>query len=263
MNLSPTPFHDLNAVLQELVNSMRAALEDNFIGAYLQGSFATGGYDQHSDVDFIAITEQELSEDQVAALLNMHPRVHALPSPWAQHLEGSYFTRKMFMDYRYRGQKVWYLDNGATQMIRSHHCNTIVVRWTVQKYGVRLAGPAAHELVEPIPVAMLRQEIREVMVNWGQEIFDDPDFYRNSFYQGFIVLSYCRMLHSLAAGDLYSKRAGAEWAKTNLDAGWRSLIDRAWDTRPDPAASVRRPPDPQDFTDTLRFVRYCMSKSQA
>ena len=48
----PTPFSDLNAVLRELVTSAQAALGENFLAAYLQGSFAVGDFDADSDVDF-------------------------------------------------------------------------------------------------------------------------------------------------------------------------------------------------------------------
>ncbi len=47
----PTAYPDLNGVLDELVRSVRKIVGDDFVGAYLQGSFATGGFDQHSDAD--------------------------------------------------------------------------------------------------------------------------------------------------------------------------------------------------------------------
>jgi hypothetical protein len=259
---SPTPYPELNAVLRELVSSIQAILGDNFAGAYLQGSFAVGDFDQHSDVDFIIVTQAELSSDQVDALQDMHARLYHLPVPWAQHLEGSYFPRAVLKDYQQRGGEVWYVDHGATVMIRHNHCNTIVVRWTVREKGVILAGPPPKTLVDPIPVEMLRQEIRDVITGWGREILADPDHYRNHFYQAFIVHSYCRMLHSLHVGDLHSKRAGTEWAKANLDPSWSDLIDRSWAGRPDPAASVRRPPDPEEFARTLEFVQYGIAKSR-
>jgi hypothetical protein len=49
----PTPDPELNAVQHELVTSTQAVLGDNFIGAYLQGSFAVGDWDAHSDVDWL------------------------------------------------------------------------------------------------------------------------------------------------------------------------------------------------------------------
>jgi len=53
---APTVYPKLNALLEELVSSVRAILGANFCGAYLQGSFAVGDADVHSDVDFIVAT---------------------------------------------------------------------------------------------------------------------------------------------------------------------------------------------------------------
>ena len=45
----PTPYSDLNDVLRELLAGAREALGANFCGLYLQGSFAVGDADEHSD----------------------------------------------------------------------------------------------------------------------------------------------------------------------------------------------------------------------
>ena len=87
----------------------------------------------------------------------------------------------------------------------------------MRENGVTLAGPAPKSLIDPISVEMLRNEIFAVITNWGQEIIDHPDRYNNRFYQSFIVLSYCRMLHDLYQGFPGSKQSGAAWAKTNLE----------------------------------------------
>ena len=55
----PTRFPELNELLVELVERARAILAETFVGAYLQGSFAVGDADEHSDCDFlIPITTQ-------------------------------------------------------------------------------------------------------------------------------------------------------------------------------------------------------------
>jgi hypothetical protein len=41
---APTPYAELNGVLAHLLVGARAALKDNFVGAYLQGSFAVGDF---------------------------------------------------------------------------------------------------------------------------------------------------------------------------------------------------------------------------
>lgn len=256
-----TPYPELNHVLGELVASAQEVLGTTLVGTYLQGSFAVGDFDEHSDVDFIAVIEEELSDDQINALQLMHERVYGLLSRWAQHLEGSYFPQEVLRQHSEPGKKLWYLDNGARSLIESDHCNTNVVRWVVRKNGVTLAGPPPKTLIDPIPVETLRMEILGVITGWGQEIIDQPKPFKNRFYQTFIVLNFCRMLHDLYRGYPGSKLAGAEWAKTNLDPSWSGLIDRAWDGRPNPALSVRQPADAKDFESTLKLVRYIINES--
>jgi predicted nucleotidyltransferase len=259
----PTPYPELNDVLLILVNNIREILNVKFIGAYLQGSFAIGGFDKHSDVDWIIVIEDELSDDEVNALQEMHERVYSLESRWAQHLEGSYFPREILRTLDQPGKKLWYLDNGARSLIKSEHCNTLVVRWTVREHGVTLAGPPPESLIDPISADALREEILDVIINWGREILTHPDKFNNHFYQTFIVLSYCRMLHDLKAGALSSKRTAAEWAKQNLDPSWSALIDKTSAGRPNPSQSIRRPADPGDFEKTLKFVAYIIKESES
>lgn len=262
LHLTPTPYPELNDVLRVLVENVQEILDANFIGAYLQGSFAIGDFDEHSDVDWVMAIKRELSGGEVDALQVMHERVYSLQSRWAQHLEGSYFPEDILRSGTHRGIKLWYLDNGARSLIQSEHCNTLVVRQTLREHGVTLAGPPPKSLIDPISVIDLRKEIFNVMVNWGDEILTNHDKYNNHFYQTFIVLSYCRMLHDLKVGTLSSKRRAAAWAKQNLDPSWSALIDRTWGGRPDPSQSVQRPTDPDDFAMTLKFVGYIIRESE-
>jgi hypothetical protein len=258
----PTPYQDLNRVLSELVKSVRTILNDNFIGSYLQGSFAIGDYDEHSDVDFIMVVKDELSANEMNALQVMHNRIYEFGIEWAKHLEGSYFPLKILQSQPL-GQKLWYLDNGSRSLIESDHCNSLVVRWTVREKGVIMAGPDPKTIINPIPTNSLRKEIYSTICDWGKQIIANPKQFENRFYQSFIVLSYCRMLHDLKKGEISSKQTGAEWAKKNLDQSWVDLIDRTWQGRPNPAVSVREPADPEDFARTLSFIDYVTKESEA
>jgi len=260
--MNPTPYPELNFVLQDLVASLQQILGEIFIGAYLQGSFAVGDFDQHSDVDFIVVLNTQLSDEQVDALQIMHEQIYHHRTRWARHLEGSYFPKEVLRNGTGLGQKLWYLDNGSRSLEKSTHCNTLLVRWVVREQGVVLSGPSPKTLVDPIPAADLREEMRAVITDWGQEILDHPDRYNNRFYQAFIVLSYCRMLHDLINGFPGSKLAGAEWAKTNLAPSWIDLINGTWTGRPNPGISVRQPADPDDFERTLAFVSYVIEQSK-
>jgi hypothetical protein len=261
-NPDPTPYPDLNAVLDELVDSVRTVLGEKLIGAYLQGSFAVGDFDRHSDVDFIIAIADQLSAEEARELQEMHGRIYDLPSEWAKHLEGSYFPVEYLRQFSKTGHDQWYLDHGSRCLVMSDHCDTLVVRSTVRDFGVTLYGPKPASLIDPVPVKLLQREIYDVMHNWGGEILADTERYNNRFYQGFIVLSYCRMLYDLGTGRPGSKREAAEWAKATLDPSWNGLIDRAWECRPDPATSVRQPADPVDFNKMLSFIRYVLEESK-
>src|SRR5437667_4736706 len=65
----------------------------------------------------------------------MHERIYNLDCAWAQHLEGSYFPKGVLKDYSQRGKQLWYLDHGSRSLVRSDHCNTVVVRWVVRELG--------------------------------------------------------------------------------------------------------------------------------
>ena len=240
------------------MRSVGQVLRDNFVGAYLQGSLAVGDFDEHSDVDFVIVVDRELSDTQIRDLQLMHKRIFNLEAEWARHLEGSYFPTAVLRDYTRSGSELWYLDNGASELVRSNHCNKVVVRWILREKGVTLSGPEPSALMEPIPVEVLRRAILASINDSGREILTNPEPYNNRFYQGFIVLQYHRKLHNLHTGVVGSKRSGAEWAKGNLDKSWAGLIDRAWDGRPNPAVSVRQPADKADFKRTLEFVREVM-----
>jgi len=257
---TPTPYPELNAILRELTASVQAILADDPIGLYLQGSFATGDFDRHSDADFIVVLQRALTDGEVTALNTMHARLYHLDNPWAPHLEGSYFPRAVLRNPSACGQPLWFLDHGSHALIWSAHCNTLVVRWVLREHGIALVGPDAAALIDPFSTEDLRREIAADMRQWGADILAEPERRNSHFYQTFIVLSYCRMLHSLDTGKILSKRAGAAWAKAHLDPAWHGLIDRAWVGRQDPAVSARRPADPADFQATLDFIRYAIEQ---
>lgn len=251
--MHPTPFLDLNGVLDELVKGAGTILGPNFVGAYLQGSFAVGDADAHSDVDFIVVTDDEVTAEQEAALQELHRRLFAIDVPWAQHLEGSYITRERLRRVDPAREPLLYLDNGATQLIRDAHCNTAVVRWSLREHGVVLAGPEPKALVEPVHAAQLRAEILAGLDEWT-EWTRAPAMSR--WKQPYVVLSFCRMLHTLETGRVGSKREAGAWAVRALGDEWSDLIRRALGDRPDPWGRVHEPADRADVEPTRAFADY-------
>jgi hypothetical protein len=70
------------------------------------------------------------------------------------------------------------------------------------------------------------------------------------------------MLYDLKQGDISSKKAGAEWIKSQWDPKWHDLIDRAWLGRHNPFQSSKRSADPDDLSRTVRFVKAILVEAQ-
>ena len=269
----PTSNLELNAILHEFVKSVQEILRDNFVSAYLQGSFAIGDWDNDSDVDFTIVIENDISDTDLQALQIMHARIHNLESEWAKHLEGSYFPKNIIKSGNYANKGLWYLDNTFKglwylnntfdKLTLSNHDNTLVVRWVVREHGITLAGIPAKELIDFVPGNDLRKEILSTMREWGSEIISGQWKMDNKWAQPFVVLMYCRMLHSLNTGRIASKLSGAQWAKNTLDSRWTDLIQRAWDERPNPSLKVRQPVESSEVEDTIEFVRFVLELGQS
>jgi Domain of unknown function (DUF4111)/Nucleotidyltransferase domain len=256
----PTPYADLNVVLRDLVTRVRNVLGDNFIGAYLQGSFAIGDFDIYSDVDFLIIVQEDVPDDRLPPLQALHANIFKLECPWAQHLEGSYIPKAALAQLPPPSRKFWYLDHGSTELVRSAHDDSLVVYWSLRERGITLIGPEPHSLVAPVPVEALQREVSNTMRTWLEQLLTAPNELDNRFYQPFAVLSYCRMLHTLETGTVESKRAGAMWAKNALDTSWHQLIQRAWDARPgDPSLKLRQKADSSDLRSTWEFMEYAVN----
>lgn len=259
----PTSDSELNAILHEFTTSAQVILGNNFISAYLQGSFAVGDWDNDSDVDFTIVVEHEVSDLDLSMLQAMHARIYNLESKWAKHLEGSYFPKAILKSGDPTKTELLYLDNAHDHLIMSDHDNSLVVRWTVRECGIALAGVDSKELIDPVSADNLRQEVLVIMQKWAKDIFAGNWKMNNRWAQPFAVLSYCRMLHTLHTGRITSKLSGATWAKSALDHRWADLIQRAWEERPNPDFKVQQIVNPVEVQSTLEFIRYALELSQS
>jgi hypothetical protein len=254
-----TPYPDLNAVLDELEAGARAILRGNFCGVYLVESFALGGADEHSDVDFVLVTHDALDEAQVEGLRELHRRLFALDVAWAQHLEGSYISKDVLRKVDPAQTPLLYLDNGATELTWDSHCNTAVVRWTLREHGVVLAGPGPTSLVEPVSAEQLRAEALAMLPLYGEWALEPTEAGGMSRWkQPYLVLTCCRLLLTIESARIATKRDAGEWALEALDDDWAPLVRRVLDDRPDPWLRVYEPAEPDLVARTLAFVHHVL-----
>lgn len=254
MTFTPTQYDELNVLLRELTASAQEILGDAFVGTYLQGSFALGDADLHSDCDFLIPVSRPITESEEQALRALHDEIPTRPGFWTQHLEGSYPLAHQLRTLNGLGRDWLYIDHGWRQMQWSTHCNTEVVRWTLREHGITLTGPDPRELVDVIPPTALRERMRKDLPN----LLDDLATWISielAWGQRYAVTTLCRMLYTLDSGRVCSKKQALLWAIDILEPQWSGLCRKALEGRalgfdPEDAA------DAQDVARTIEFADY-------
>ena len=251
---------EVNTILQELLESIRSILGGHFIGMYLDGSIASGDFDQDSDIDFAVVTDEDIAGDLFLALQAMHDRIATLDSVWAIRLEGSYISqhaiRRYDPEHALHPNIEWGSGERLKMVVHDHW-------WTIHRYilrerGITLAGPSPETLIDPVTPADLRQAMLPILNSWGANILDHPQLIQSHGYQSYAVLTVCRIQYTLQLGEVASKTKAASWAKENLEEKWSGLIDRAVIGR----HQWQLPVDPEDAILTLDFIRYTLEHSQ-
>lgn len=254
-----TPFPDLNDVLSQLTVGLERVLGPELVALYLTGSFALGDADEGSDVDFLAVVRESLTLAGRGAVQTLHRTIFDLPSPWGQHLEGSYVPAAVLRGPDPLHTPMPYLDNGSRTLEDSDHDNRLVVRWLTREYGVPLLGPPARDLIDVVTPEALKAEVRATLQTWGGTLLDDPDGLNNGWRQPHVVMSIARMLHTLQTGAIHSKLASTRWASQQLDARFAPLLNRAWAGHSTQFLRYHEAADPKDLISTRDFIRYALA----
>src|SRR3954468_16103686 len=92
-----TPYSELDATLIRHAEALKEVLGENLIGVYLTGSLAIGDFDLTSDIDFIVVTERQLSDAEVKDVQKAHLNACSQDTRWARHLEYSFFPKTMLL----------------------------------------------------------------------------------------------------------------------------------------------------------------------
>ena len=261
------PYPELREVLNIFVDEIAAELGENLVGIYLVGSIASGDFDLDSDVDFLVVTNTELTEADMKPLQDIQIKIHDIECYPAKHLEGSYISISDLNNESMVGEKkLYYFDNGSTTYEQSTHDNHWHVRWILRERGITLVGQKPETILRDIPLNELVDETKKAMLK-NMEIFQGEisrplSFYNSRFGQSFFVLTYCRMLHTLHTGTVQSKKAGVIWAKQFVAPKWIEIIDQAWNEREGVRFGIKigQRAESSLLGETLDFIEYAISQ---
>ena len=258
--ICPTPYLDVNEILNVLVLNVKNILGDQFIGMYLYGSLANGNFDEHSDIDVLIATDGEISESTFSALQELHKQINKVDSPWATQIEASYIPQTALRRFDSTNKLHPHMDRGENEVLHmmSHESDWITQRHILRERGIVIEGPNLQSLIDPVSPDDLRRAVVSVLPVWTEPILTDPSLINKRGYQSYCVLTLCRMLYTLKHGEILSKAAAAKWALENLHPRWKRLIERALIGRQSPNLEA----DPEDINETLNMMRYVLEQTK-
>ncbi len=69
MQTDPTPYADINELLERILSRMQGILGKKLIGFYIFGSLVTGDFDyESSDIDLVAAISADLNERELESI---------------------------------------------------------------------------------------------------------------------------------------------------------------------------------------------------
>lgn len=252
---SPTPYTEVNAILSDFAARTQAILAEQFLGLYLVGSLALGDFNpQTSDIDWIVITQGEISSVLFEALRVLHVEFDQSGSSWANKVEAVYIP-KIALNHPAATSAVYpQVERGTKLFLAPLETGWVFQRHTLREHGVVVAGPEPRAWIEPIDPNQMRQAAATISSGWLEQSRRDPDWVawaREQNSLSFIVLTLCRLLYSLETGRVASKPAAARWAGENTARCWKGLIQRSL-----AGQGSQQEVTEAEYTEMLAFLNY-------
>jgi len=254
---SPTPYPEINQILEMLLHKTGVVLGQQMIGLYLYGSLSSGDFDlQSSDIDFAVVTDSLLPDQTISALETMHREIWASGLKWGSKLEGSYLPKSLMRCHDPAGPACPTVNEGAFYLDQ-RGSDWIIQRHVIREYGLVLAGPDPKTLIDPVSAADIRQAVLGVLGEWWFPMLENPTWLsqHGSEYHAFAVITMCRALHAYRYGTIVSKPKAARWAQAELGKPWQILIENA--------LKAQAGEQPGFLEESLSFIRFAKEQIES
>jgi len=226
MNSKPTPYEDVNSIVLLLLQKSQEILCENLLAMYLHGSLATGDFNRKgSDIDFMIVVDEELSDEMIQKLREMHSNILKHDSKWAEKLEGSYIQKDLLKSAVPPKTPRPYI-NGKNFYI-AHYGN----EWVLEKYVIReksivITGPSPETFIDPIFFEDIHQANIKILHDDWEPVLSESSRLKDDEYQAYAVLTMCRYLYSFSHNEMVSKKVAAKWIQERFNE-WKNLVEVA------------------------------------
>jgi hypothetical protein len=247
------PYRDIDDLLDFLARGVQNIFGGDLTGFYLTGSLSYGDFDSgRSDIDLAAVLEKLAQPDQIDKIEKLHQAAEQKFNQWAERIECSYVPRSMLTEILPPKEPRPYFGAGIFYSAAPYGNEWLINRHFLYQNGIALLGPDFKTLAASVAMADLRQAcVRDLREEWVPKI-NDENFLNNSHCQSYVVLNLCRILYTVANGEAVSKKAAAEWAKSEYPQ-WKDLIETA--------ESWRYGIEMECQNETIGFIKFAVGKA--
>jgi streptomycin 3"-adenylyltransferase len=207
--------------LEQVLGIVRDVLGPDVVGAYLHGSAVLDGLRAHSDLDVLVVSRRRTSLEEKDRLVS-----RLLAGTGSRPLELTIVVESEIRPWRFPPNLdfqygEWF--RGAFESGNLEPWETpnpdLAVLIAIALLGNRpLLGPPPTEVFDPVP----RRDCVRAMVDGIEGFLDDLDGDATN-----VLLTLARIWTTIAAGDIRSKDAAADWALVCLPPEHRPVLARA------------------------------------
>jgi len=207
-------------IIEELLNNI-------LVGVYLYGSAVMGGLRINSDIDILVVTNHDLSErtrreltDRIMLISGKIGNKNAI-----RPLEVTVINQKDVVPWHFPPKYEFMYGEWLREQFEkgaipgsTYDPDLAILLAQVRKNSIKLFGPKATEVFEPVPMPDIRRAIKDSLPNLIANIKGD---------ESNVILTLARMWLTASTGEIRSKNLAAEWAIPQLADEHASLLDKA------------------------------------
>lgn len=221
---------DIKDVVFQLKNGTKEILEDEFIGFYIHGSLAMGGFNPRtSDIDILVVTKNQLNDEMKRLLVTFFLTKSTNPYPVEiSILNKDQLTKwKHPCPYDFHYSEFWReriesdLLNGTFKFLNSEKNEDIdlAAHITITNHrGICIEGPPIHVVFPSIPREHYISSIMDDFHDCLGNIEKDPVY---------CALNLIRVYWYLKEGKISSKQEAGNWGLSSLPKELNSTIQKA------------------------------------
>lgn len=225
--MKPTPYEDINIVLESLLNGIQTIFGNNLVGVYITGSLSYGGFIRgRSDLDLLVVLHKPVTQEEMDLIKKMHIQIEKDNEKWKNRIECSYIPQDMLGNMLPPKSPRPYIGEGRFYPKAFYGNEWIINNYLLYKHGITLFGPDFNTLLKKVDIKDVQKaSIRDLFKEWEPKLKDD-EWLDNPHYQSYIVLNLCRILFTVLQEKVASKNISASWVKKEFPR-WKKLIEHA------------------------------------